>query len=128
MRGLSTWPDQQAEGLGSLVPSAQAPGRVRLKGYCANRGAAASEGRASANQTLKPSGLNIEEMPAMSLPATVAKALLGVLLVLASLGGVVTALEWVAPPPGTRYGTLPPTPAVPIFPDADHPSPPCFAP
>lgn len=57
-----------------------------------------------------------------------AKALLGVLLVLASLGGAVTALEWVAPPPGKRYADLPPTPAIPIFPHADHPSPPCFAP
>lgn len=81
-----------------------------------------------ANQTMKPSGLNSEEIPAMSLPAAVAKALLGVLLVLASLGGAVTALEWVAPPPGKRYANLPRAPAVPIFPDADHPNPPCFAP
>lgn len=77
---------------------------------------------------MKPSGLNSEEIPAMSLPVTVAKALLGVLLVLASLGGVVTALEWVAPPPGTRYANLARTSAIPIPPDADHPSPPCFAP
>lgn len=77
---------------------------------------------------MKPSGLNSEEIPAMSLPVTVAKALLGVLLVLASLGGVVTALEWVAPAPGARYANLARTSAIPIPPDADHPSPPCFAP